>query len=350
MRFIHLSDVHLGALPDRGSRWSEERGEEIWETFRRVIAAIRKDPVDFLFIAGDLFHRQPLLRELREVNYLFSQIPTTTVYLMAGNHDYMKQDSFYRNFQWEQNVVFFGSEKLTCMKDEKAELYVYGLSYEHQEITESLYDNVKPLEKPGFHVLMIHGGDVRHIPLDIKGIAASGFDYIAMGHIHKPQIIFHNKMAYAGALEPIDCNDVGSHGYMEGTYEDGKVSVSFVPFSSRTYQQIILTVREDSTQYSLEEMLRTDIMNRGGRNIYRVLLQGFRNPELLLIPEKLKNQGNIIDVIDQTQPMYDLEFLEKRYAGTLIGEYIGYFRRRECTSVEEKALYYGLQALLQTSR
>ena len=34
---------------------------EIWETFRRVIAGIRKNPVDLLFIAGDLFHRQPLL-------------------------------------------------------------------------------------------------------------------------------------------------------------------------------------------------------------------------------------------------------------------------------------------------
>ena len=37
IRFIHLSDVHLGAVPDRGCPWSHEREEEIWETFRRVI-------------------------------------------------------------------------------------------------------------------------------------------------------------------------------------------------------------------------------------------------------------------------------------------------------------------------
>ena len=64
IRFIHLADVHLGAVPDRGCPWSREREEEIWETFRRVIATIRKSPVDLLFIAGDLFHRQPLLSEL----------------------------------------------------------------------------------------------------------------------------------------------------------------------------------------------------------------------------------------------------------------------------------------------
>ena len=77
IRFIHLADVHLGAVPDRGCPWSREREEEIWETFRRVIAAIRKSPVDLLFIAGDLFHRQPLLSELREINDLFATIPNT---------------------------------------------------------------------------------------------------------------------------------------------------------------------------------------------------------------------------------------------------------------------------------
>ena len=53
MRFIHLADVNLGAVPDRGCPWSEKRENEIWETFRRVITGIRENPVDLLFIAGD---------------------------------------------------------------------------------------------------------------------------------------------------------------------------------------------------------------------------------------------------------------------------------------------------------
>ena len=92
--------------------------------------------------------------------------------------------------------------------------------------------------------------------MNIRAINQAGFDYTALGHIHKPQMIFHDKMAYAGALEPTDCNDTGPHGYIEGSMEDGKVTAEFVPFSCRTYQQIVLTVREDSTQFSLEEMLR----------------------------------------------------------------------------------------------
>ena len=132
IRFIHLADVHLGAVPDRDCPWSKEREDEIWETFRRVIASISKNPVDLLFIAGDLFHRQPLLRELKEVNYLFSTIPDTQVFLMAGNHDYLKRDSFYRTFQWEPNVVFFDSENAVTVKAYKVNAYVTGLSYEHQ--------------------------------------------------------------------------------------------------------------------------------------------------------------------------------------------------------------------------
>ena len=187
IRFIHLADVHLGAVPDRGCPWSHEREEEIWETFRRVIASVRRDPVDLLFIAGDLFHRQPLLKELKEVNYLFSTIPETRVFLMAGNHDYMKRNSFYRGFAWEPNVTFFDSEKMSCVYIEELQTFVYGMSYEHQEIKEPLYDSWQPEQEQGFHVLLAHGGDEKHIPMDAKKILSSGFTYLALGHIHKPQ-------------------------------------------------------------------------------------------------------------------------------------------------------------------
>lgn len=350
MRFIHLADVHLGAVPDRGCPWSDRREEEIWETFRRVIAGIRENPVDLLFIAGDLFHRQPLLRELKEVNYLFSTIPETKVYLMAGNHDCMKPGSFYREFAWQPNVVFFKGETLTCVKEEGLGVYVYGLSYEHQEITAPLYDTARPVEGEGLHILLAHGGDEKHIPMNVNALAAAGFDYIALGHIHKPQILLRDTAAYAGALEPIDRGDLGSHGYIEGRLENGRLKTTFVPFACRSYQQLLLHVDEETTQLSLEEALKEEIYKRGGLNMYRVILQGSHAPELLLIPEKLKSYGNITEVLDESHPAYDLETLRKRYSGTLIGDYISYFLERDRSMVEDKALYYGLQALLQTSR
>ncbi|MBQ7372262.1 MAG: DNA repair exonuclease [Blautia sp.] len=350
MKFIHLADVHLGAVPDRGCPWSARREEEIWETFRRVIAVIRSDPVDFLFIAGDLFHRQPLLRELKEVNYLFSTIPDTKVFLIAGNHDYMGKDSFYHTFSWEKNVTFFQKETLTCVDAGKG-VYVYGLSYHHRELKEPLYDNARPGKEEGCHILLAHGGDEDHIPIRYSALHTAGFDYIALGHIHKPQILFPGQMAYAGALEPVDRGDLGTHGYLAGSWENGRLRLEFVPFACRSYQQITLTVREDSTQYSLEDMLQADIRSRGSQNLYQVTLEGIRSPELLLIPEKLQKLGNITEVVDESRPAYDLEALEKQYSGTLIGDYITHFRKMgQLSETEKKALYYGLQALLETGR
>ena len=95
MRFIHTGDIHLGAMPESRKEWAKNRGDEIWQTFERLIKKIKAQPVDMLIIAGDLFHRQPLLRELKEVDYLFSTIPETKVVLCAGNHDAIKKGSFY---------------------------------------------------------------------------------------------------------------------------------------------------------------------------------------------------------------------------------------------------------------
>ena len=118
----------------------------------------------------------------------------------------------------------------------------------------------------------------------------------------------------------------------------------------RSYEQILLMLREDSTQASLEDMLKADLANKGRMNIYRIVIQGTRAPELLLLPERLKSFGYVTEVLDESKPSYDLEALQKKYSGTLIGDYISYFLEKDRNAVEEKALYYGLQALLETSR
>ena len=64
MKFIHIADVHLGVVPDAGKSWSEKRAADIWTTFTEVFAVAKKIKVDMVLIAGDLFHRQPLIREI----------------------------------------------------------------------------------------------------------------------------------------------------------------------------------------------------------------------------------------------------------------------------------------------
>ena len=143
MRFIHIADVHLGMQPDAGFPWSEERGEAIWESFRRIIRLAGREKTDFLLIAGDLFQCQPLLRELKEVNDLFASIPETIVVLIAGNHDYVKRESFYRGFDWADNVVMLLSPEPECVEVPEKKTAVYGCSYDKKEILENRLDGVR---------------------------------------------------------------------------------------------------------------------------------------------------------------------------------------------------------------
>lgn len=92
MKFLHIADVHLGLAPDAGKPWSSRRQQDIWDSFREVLAVAEREKVDLVLIAGDLFHRQPLMRELKQVNELFAGLTRAKVALIAGNHDYMHPD------------------------------------------------------------------------------------------------------------------------------------------------------------------------------------------------------------------------------------------------------------------
>ena len=68
MKFIHTADIHLGAEPDAGSSYTAKRPEELWNSFDRLLNICEEEQTDLLLIAGDLFHRQPLLKELKELD------------------------------------------------------------------------------------------------------------------------------------------------------------------------------------------------------------------------------------------------------------------------------------------
>lgn len=268
---------------------------------------------------------------------------------MAGNHDYMKSDSAYRKVEWAENVHGFFSQQQSVIELPGIQTWVYGLSYENREIRENLYENIHPNGKSGTHILLAHGGDEKHIPFG-KGTGAE-FDYVALGHIHKPEILVPNHMAYAGSLEPLDRNDLGARGLIYGqitgeNIHKKEVKIGFVPVADRSYLNLDIAVHSSTTQFGLEQKVKEAIEQKGSRNIYRIRLKGFRNPDMEFATENLYTLGNVVEVQDDTRPCYDLEKLRKQQEGTLIEEYIRCFDGKDGT-VEQKALYYGLQALME---
>ena len=185
--------------------------------------------MDLLLIVGDLFHRQPLLRELKEVGYLLGKLSHTQVVLTAGNHDYIKADSYYRTYSWPSNVHVLLEETLETIEFPEFETAVSGFSYHKREIKECTCQGKNAEYKQKYEVLLLHGGDESHVPFQKEKLLKCGYDYIALGHIHKPQSLVKDKIAYCGALEPIDKNDVGQHGYIIGEITERGCKTRFVP-------------------------------------------------------------------------------------------------------------------------
>lgn len=345
MRFIHIADVHLGAQPDIGPAYSAERPSEIWESFSRVISLCEQEKMDVLLIAGDLFHRQPLIRELKEVNYLFSTLTHTEVVFIAGNHDYIKKGSYYRTFKWNDNVHPLLGNELGYVMLDKLKLAVYGFSYHTREIYEERY-HVKAPKLAEHEILLAHGGDEKHVPVKRERLEGSGFDYIALGHIHKPQAIVKNLAVYSGALEPVDKNDTGQHGYVRGEINSHGTVTEFYSSAVREYIHLALQIDESMTSGSVKDYIKAAVEKRGIQNIYKFLLKGYRDPDVEFDTEHMDTYGNIIEIEDGTCPAYDYEELYEKNRENLIGKYIECFQGCAEKSLEHMALEEGIQALL----
>lgn len=310
----------------------------------------RTEKTELLLIAGDLFHRQPLFRELREVNALFSSLEDTFVVLCVGNHDYLKKDSYYRTFPWAENVSMIMSSSLDVVEIPKIHTAVYSFSYHQKEREDMPYLGKKAEGRQQVEILMVHGGDAKHVPVQKEELVSYGYDYVALGHIHKPQIVIPDKMAYSGALEPIDKNDTGVHGYISGEITDTGCRIEFVPFASREYVRMDVPVDGDMSSFELTQRVKEMIEKRGVSNIYRVTLKGFRNPDTVFRTDVLDTYGNVLEVFDETKPAYNFEKLREQNRDNILGSLIARLSKYDENSVEYRAMCEGVQALMETRR
>ncbi len=343
MKFVHIADVHLGMQPDLGHPWSEARKRELYETFFRAVDFCREKEVDLLLIAGDLFHRQPSRQELSEVFYAFEKLNKTKIVLIAGNHDYIGPGSLYEKGAWPSNVKVLSKGKVETYFIEELHTYVYGYSYETQDVKVNRLRDIRPLNKEGYHILLAHGGDSNNNPMNRQELIDTPFDYVALGHIHKPERI-GNKAAYAGSLEPLDKTETGVHGFIYGTLGERGCYLQFVSFAKRHYEQLVVEVKPGMTLYGIRDKVRELIWERGKEHIYKVLLEGAAS-ELLLEKEVLYSMGNVVEVINNTYPDYDYEKLCYENQDNIIGMYIEHIRQMDMSDEEKDlALYYGIKA------
>ena len=170
---------------------------------------------------------------------------------------------------------------------------------------------------------------------------------MALGHMHKPEIFKDKKMAYAGSLVPIDRNETGGHGYILGQWDEEGTHIQFVPVDCRRYIHFTVAVDGHMPLSMIGDFISEEIEKCGRQHIYKVILTGFRDPEIEMDLEALEKLGNIISIEDLTEPDYDFDALYAANKDNVIGMFIQRVRSlpAEETS-KKKALYYGIKALL----
>ena len=345
MRFIHIADLHLGSSPEAEFLWGKNRAEEIWDSFAAVIDACNEKEIDLLLIAGDLFDRPPVWADLDRAAKLFARLTATEVVMIAGASDYITEDSPWKTYPW-QSWVHMLSDK-HCMNVQLGiNTSVHGCSYYAPTEGKPYLEDARPDKESEYQILLGYTGDDNHMPADLSELSEKGFDYIALGYEHKASVMQSMHMAYAGSLEPLSVQETGKHGFILGEINEDSTTIRFVPFACREYINIKVRLSSDITEDELEEKLTAAINQYGRDNIFMISLEGRYQPKEPYDRARLLALGNVADVKDGTMPDYNLVALLDEHKDDMIGMYLEEFLKEPAGRREQKALYCGLEALL----
>lgn len=358
--FIHTGDIHLGLKFENLSfprLISSRRRMEIWTSFEGIVERANQEKVDFLFIAGDLFEEKYFtLGDIKRVKGIFKKARKVNIVISAGNHDTLSKNSLYRVVEWPRNVHIFPSNGLSKKEYRDKNVCVYGYSWDVAENKRDIFKDFPGLDRDKINILLVHGDlynkSSKYLPLDRDYLSSLGFNYIALGHIHKPEI-FSNKMAYSGSPEPLNFGEQGEHGIIQGQVSKEETRINFIPFSQRKFIEKNIRINEYMDFSTIVDTIRKcDIREKRLLNFYRLKLTGLLNRNINLDLEDLKNlledDFYFLEIINNTNLDYDLEILEEENKDNLIGHFIREMKEKDLENKTVKeALYLGLEALMR---
>lgn len=347
MRFIHISDVHLGIVPDKGKAWSSVRAQEIEQTFDKILDTAEERKVDLLLVAGDLFHNTPTVQELVRLDNRLAELSVTRTVIVAGSSDHIEKDSPVENYEFKSNTVILPAGEFSNVYFDDINTCVTGFSYGQAEYTDNFASGIGPQRENATNVLLLYGGDSRHGAFDFKALAGAGFDYVALGCLRKPKHMVKNRMAYPGSPEPVSHTDTGRHGYIYGQIIDGETRIKWEPVALRSYINLGLEVKPEYTDRQIETAIRMQIDKMGCENIYKVILKGQKGRGVKPQFDKLPEDYKIYEVVDNTMFDYDTVSLVRDNEHNILGRFISDLTG-DADETGRKALEYGLEAIIAT--
>ena len=357
MKFVHIADMHFDTpftnLSLKGN-YGKIRRMDQREVFKKIINYIKENEIKYLFIAGDLYEHNYIRKSTIEyINQLFKQIPETKIYITPGNHDPYVMNSMYRNFEWNENVKIFTSK---IEKIETKEANIYGFGFDDFYCENSNVENIILDDKSKINILITHGSlnasdkmQLQYNPINKNKLKLVGFDYVALGHIHKLDYNTeeNQKIIYPGSTISMGFDELDKHGFIVGNIEKEKLEIAFIPADNREFKEIEFDISEINDEEELIEKLNNIQLNTN--DLYKIILIGKRNFEININNlYKFINNENIIKIKNKTKLNYNLEEManENTLKGIFINEIINELNKNNYTQEElDEMLEIGLSVL-----
>ena len=286
MRFFHIADLHLGKKLLGESLLEDQR-----DILEKVLLEIKKERPQGILIAGDIYDKSipsgeavvlfdSFLERLAEAGL--------DIFIISGNHDSSERLDFARNLLAKNKVHIAGGFKgelpHTVLCDERGELTVWQMPFikpaalrpYFEESPETYEEAVQAvlrtaeIDSGKRNILLAHQYVVwqgeKPLPSDSEQLSLGGleqvdascfdaFDYVALGHIHRPQKIGRPEVRYAGSPLKYSFSEV--HHKKAITFVDieekGQVSLRKLPLSPLHEMAVLRGTMEELTGEAYRE-------------------------------------------------------------------------------------------------
>ncbi len=353
VKVFHCADIHLDSPFSLFSpREAEKRRTELRAAFTSALMYARSAGADIFLISGDLFDGEYVTRDTRELLLReFAKASDMRIFISPGNHDPLGAGSPYNELDFPENVHVFKAER-EVVHIESLNVDVYGFGYTSKNLLSCPVAGWNGLDKDKINILVCHGDMTGASsvtgPITKKDIAESGFDYVALGHIHKASgLQCENGVyyAYPGCIEGRGFDEQGYKGAMFGTVEKGLVDMKSYRFSKSRYESATVDISDASDKPEALDIIRAAIRAYTEDTALRLTLKGELKKAFVILPNEIGRGCEYpyyIEITDETSLMPDFGELEQ--SNTLKGVFCRNIMA-EMASLDETSEEYRMLSL-----
>ncbi len=225
MKLIHLSDLHLGKRVNEFSMLEQQK-----YILEQIIIITEKENPDCVIIAGDIYDKSiPPVEAIQLFNDFLCRLAdkSVQVFIISGNHDSPERIAFGSDFMKLGGVyvspVYNGNIVPYTMTDSYGKVNIFMLPFikpanvrrffdeeiiTYTDAVRAAVDSMN-IDKSCRNILITHQFVTGAYRSESEDISVGGtdnvdasvfkdFDYVALGHIHRPQNIGNEHIRYCG--------------------------------------------------------------------------------------------------------------------------------------------------------